>query len=66
MSEVTPIRYVVFSQVDQVYERQDMGWFVQFSGSHESLFLGVDKPDFKEDDYIRITIEKANPNAKPI
>jgi len=26
------------------YEYEDIGWFVTFENSHESLFVGMDKP----------------------
>ena len=30
---------------DITVEREDLGWFVLFENSYESLFVGKDKPD---------------------
>jgi len=40
-----------------------IGWYGWFKGSHESLFLGMDKPLLAPGDQINITIEKAH--ARP-
>lgn len=41
-----------------VIEEIDQGWFVQFEGSSESLYFGMEPPDFLEGDTVIMTFEK--------
>lgn len=34
------------------------GWFVRFEGSHESIHMGMEKPEFGKGDHVKITFEK--------
>lgn len=47
-----------------ITERENLGWFVQFEGSWESLSLGKEKPGWATGDKIKITMEKIY-DAKP-
>lgn len=51
--------YVSGSGVDVVNRQRSLGWFVQFEGSYEMLFLGHEKPDgLATGDAVKITVEK--------
>jgi hypothetical protein len=40
------------------WEYEDVGWFVQFHGSYEALFVGKDRPDeLEEGQKVEITIK---------
>jgi hypothetical protein len=40
-----------------IWEYEDLGWFVTFENSHESLFLGIEEPtDMKVDTKVTILI----------
>lgn len=39
-------------------QKQSLGWFVHFQGSHESIFFGDEKPDFAVDDIVVITFRR--------
>ena len=52
------MRFVIYAQIKKLFEVKDQGWFVLFDGSHESLFLGAEKPPLAISDCVRITIEK--------
>jgi len=42
------------------WEYEDIGWFVQFYGSYEALFVGKDRPDDLEvGQKVEITIKAA-------
>lgn len=43
-----------------IFHEQDMGWWLVMTGSYESLYLGEDQPPLKEDDKIRITLERVD------
>ncbi len=45
-----------------IFESESLGWYVQFTGSYEGLYLG--KPPFEVGDAVNIIIEKAQ-DAKP-
>jgi len=47
--------------VESKYE--DIGWFVQFEGSWEGLFFGMDKPDFTTGDEVKITFTQVSSDA---
>lgn len=47
-----------------ITERENMGWYVQFEGSWESLSLGMEKPAWTPGDKIKITMERIL-DAKP-
>lgn len=38
---------------------RDMGWYISLSGSHESLFLGTEKPNLRVGQDVWIKIEAA-------
>jgi hypothetical protein len=42
---------------EAVVEREDLGWFVRFEGSHEGLYLGHDEPTLKAGQWCTLTIE---------
>lgn len=42
-----------------IFEDRNCGWFLHLEGSHEAIFMGIEKPELKEGDKIKITIEKA-------
>lgn len=44
---------------DAIFRLESVGWFAQFEGSYESLFLGTEKPDLDKGDRVNITITKA-------
>ena len=37
---------------------QSLGWYVQFEGSFEALYLGTTRPKLSPGDRVKITIEK--------
>lgn len=39
-------------------DQRSIGWFVQFAGSRESLFCGMQKPDINVGDKFRIIFER--------
>lgn len=41
-----------------VQEFENLGWFVAFAGSWESISLGKDQPDLKAGDMVDIVIRK--------
>lgn len=43
---------------DVVVEKANLGWFVRFEGSWESIFLGDTKPAFVVGDRVKISFEK--------
>lgn len=43
---------------DAVFEDKSLGFFAQFEGSYESLFLGHEKPNLKAGDTVDITITR--------
>jgi hypothetical protein len=58
-------RYVSGHGKDAVFESVSLGWFALFDGSQELLFLGVDQPELKRGDAVKITIETVNENDQP-
>lgn len=57
--------YVSGSGADVVNRQRSLGWFVQFLGSYEMLFLGLEKPDGLETgDTVKITVEKQPVDAQ--
>lgn len=62
--EVT--RYVIPTKVDKLVQDPNLGWWVHFQGSWESLFLGADKPDMNIGDEVIITIQRRTKDAKTI
>lgn len=42
---------------------RSLGWFMFLAGSYEAIYIGPTKPDFKFNDRIKITFERA-PDAK--
>lgn len=53
------VRYVIETKVMKVFQTGDM-WFVHFQGSWESLAIGLEEPDMKAGDLVRITFEKVS------
>jgi hypothetical protein len=51
------IVYTIHTKVYKVHNNS-RGWWVHFYGSHESLYLGNDKPDLDVGDEITIRIFK--------
>jgi hypothetical protein len=51
------VKYTVIVRVNFVTHRE-YGWFVHFEGSHESIFLGQERPKFNPGDTVRITFER--------
>ena len=49
-------------EVHTVHE--DLGWFVQYEGSRESMHVGDIRPAFEEGDAIKVTIEVCNETNK--
>lgn len=49
---------VVMRQAE--FTRTPIGWFVNFEGSHESLYLGDTRPELSPGDPVSIVIEKRN------
>lgn len=43
-----------------VFVKENLGWFVTFADSHESISFGKDKPLLKVGDKVKITMEKPN------
>lgn len=39
-------------------QKQSLGWFVHFQGSHESIFFGDAKPDFNAGDIVKISFQR--------
>lgn len=56
------VRYHITTKVLKTFQEK-RGWFVHFEGSWESLYLGDQEPDFKQNDVVHITIERI-PNAQ--
>jgi hypothetical protein len=51
--------YVSGSGANVVNRQNSLGWFVQFEGSYEMLFVGHEEPvGLKKGDAVRITVEK--------
>lgn len=48
-----------------IFESVSLGWYIQFTGSYEGLYLGLKKPAFEVGDAVNIIIEKVPTNAKP-
>ena len=42
------------------FEDISEGWYVNFEGSHEGMFLDVVRPELNKGDLVRITIERTN------
>jgi hypothetical protein len=42
---------------ETVFDYQDLGWFVSFDGSHESLWLGPEEPDLTAGQEVNLRIE---------
>jgi hypothetical protein len=42
-----------------IFESESLGWYIQFTGSWEGIYLGKDKPPFVVGDAVNIIIEKA-------
>ena len=50
-----------YKVVDEVHNiTEDCGWFVRLEGSYESLFLGMEEPELKAGDRIKVTLEKVS------
>lgn len=43
-----------------IFLEQDLGWWLLMTNSHEAIYLGEEQPDLKDDDKIRITLEKVD------
>ncbi len=41
-----------------VFEKVDMGFYMHLEGSHEVIFMGMEKPQYQPNDHMKITIEK--------
>lgn len=41
-----------------VFQEISLGWSLFLTGSHEAIHVGMDKPDLKVGDKMKITIEK--------
>lgn len=52
-------KYVSGIGKNAVFDDEPLGWFLHLEGSHEVIFMGIEKPELKDGDKIRITIEKA-------
>lgn len=52
---------------DSVFKTEPVGWFVHLEGSHESLYLGTDRPELDSGDPVEIRIRKTNaqPSSAP-
>jgi len=46
-----------------VFSKVDLGYFMLLEGSHESLHIGFDKPEFRAGDRVSVTIERI-PNGR--
>lgn len=57
-------KYIGGAGKDCAFERYSLGWYVTFSGSHEALFFGYDKPDFNPGDKVKITFARITDNGK--
>lgn len=58
--------YVSGSGDGIVTRQQSLGWFVQFEGSYEMLFIGHDEPvGLSKGDAVHISIEKIDVKADP-
>ena len=56
--------YVSSSGKDVVTNQRSLGWFVQFEGSYEMLFLGHEEPvSLVKGDAVRISVEKIPADA---
>lgn len=58
---VTQEEYAVRGRIvngEAIVEKQDLGWYVLFEGSHEKLFLGWDRPELSAGDKVKILIER--------
>jgi hypothetical protein len=60
------ILYRIPTRVKAIHQGlNNPGWFAHFEGSHESLFLGPEKPsDLKVGDPVFIDIVKPQPEAQ--
>lgn len=58
VNEVVEKEYVSGSGADAVFNNVSRGWFVAFEGSHESLFLGMEKPGLVVGDEVEVNIRK--------
>jgi hypothetical protein len=56
------VRYVVLAKVKSMF-LMDGSWFVHFDGSHESICLGRERPNFNPGNIVKITFERTT-NAK--
>lgn len=52
------VRYVIETEVVELYKDRRERWFVRFKGSWEALCLGRDEPDLCIGDTVRIAIER--------
>ncbi len=73
MTDEPRIIYVIFAKVQKLAEKFDMlfnqstgktergeslGWYVQFEGSTESIYLSHDKPAWAVGDTVKISFER--------
>lgn len=40
------------------FKERSLGWFLFLQGSHEAIHVGMEKPDLRVGDKMKITIEK--------
>lgn len=53
-------KYIGGAGKDCVFERYSIGWYVTFSGLHETLFFGHTKPEFNSGDKVKIIFERTD------
>lgn len=51
-------RYLSGIGDEAVFTDISLGWFLFLTGSHEAIHVGMEKPDLRVGDKMKITIEK--------
>lgn len=65
MEEHFSQEYISGSGAEAVFKKTSLGWYANFEGSYELLFMGKDKPtDWFPGDRIKITFTK-EPHENP-
>lgn len=48
------------SEAQAVYDMVDLGYYLHLQGSHESLYVGMEEPEFKTGDRVSVVIAQEN------